>query len=81
MAPPCRHFKSCGGCQLQHASDRFVAAWKTDVIAQALAAQGIRDRYPTHRDLARAVAPPGHIRRAPDQEGRDVGFHGGPRIR
>ena len=22
---PCRHYKSCGGCQLQHASDVFVA--------------------------------------------------------
>lgn len=42
VAPPCRHFKACGGCQLQHASDPLVAAWKTDVIAQALAAQGIR---------------------------------------
>ncbi|UWR26409.1 class I SAM-dependent RNA methyltransferase [Sulfitobacter sp. S223] len=42
VAPPCRHFKACGGCQLQHASDALVADWKTDVIAQALAAQGIR---------------------------------------
>ncbi|MEH6645580.1 class I SAM-dependent RNA methyltransferase [Sulfitobacter sp.] len=42
VAPPCRHFKACGGCQLQHASDALVANWKTDVIAQALAAQGIR---------------------------------------
>jgi len=42
VAPPCRHFKACGGCQLQHASDALVADWKTDVVAQALAAQGIR---------------------------------------
>ena len=41
VAPPCRHFKSCGGCQLQHAADPFVADFKTDIIAQALAAQGI----------------------------------------
>jgi 23S rRNA (uracil1939-C5)-methyltransferase len=41
VAPPCRHFKSCGGCQLQHASDAVVAAFKTDIVAQALAAQGI----------------------------------------
>lgn len=42
VTPPCRHFKSCGGCQLQHAADPLVAEWKTEVIAQALAAQGIR---------------------------------------
>lgn len=42
VAPPCKHFKSCGGCQLQHASDDVVAAFKTDIIAQALAAQGIK---------------------------------------
>ncbi|MEM9550165.1 MAG: class I SAM-dependent RNA methyltransferase, partial [Pseudomonadota bacterium] len=23
---PCRHYASCGGCQLQHASDGFVAS-------------------------------------------------------
>jgi len=42
VAPPCRHYKSCGGCQLQHASDAVVAAFKTDIVAQALAAQGIQ---------------------------------------
>lgn len=41
VAPPCRHFKSCGGCQLQHGSDAFIANWKTDVVSQALAAQGL----------------------------------------
>ena len=38
---PCRHYKSCGGCALQHASDEFVANWKTDVIRTGLAARGI----------------------------------------
>ncbi|WP_372884412.1 class I SAM-dependent RNA methyltransferase [Shimia sp.] len=41
VAPPCRHFKTCGGCQLQHARDGFVADWKTGVVRQALAAQGL----------------------------------------
>jgi 23S rRNA (uracil1939-C5)-methyltransferase len=45
VAPPCRHFKSCGGCQLQHASDAFVATWKVDVVKQALAAQGITTEF------------------------------------
>ncbi|MDC0737713.1 class I SAM-dependent RNA methyltransferase [Cognatishimia sp. SS12] len=41
VKPPCRHYKSCGGCSLQHASDAFVADWKIDVVRQALQAQGI----------------------------------------
>ncbi len=41
VRPPCRHFKSCGGCQLQHAKDDFVASWKVDVVRHALAAQGL----------------------------------------
>lgn len=41
VSPPCRHFKSCGGCQLQHASDPFVADWKLEIVERALAAQGL----------------------------------------
>lgn len=41
VSPPCRHFRTCGACALQHASDDWVAEWKTDVIAQGLAAHGI----------------------------------------
>ena len=42
VRPPCRHAGSCGGCQVQHASEVFVAGWKRDVVAAALAAQGLR---------------------------------------
>jgi len=41
VAPPCPHFKSCGGCQLQHASDGLVAQWKRDTVVAALSGQGI----------------------------------------
>ncbi|KPQ06909.1 MAG: 23S rRNA (uracil1939-C5)-methyltransferase [Rhodobacteraceae bacterium HLUCCA12] len=41
VSAPCRHYKACGGCALQHASDTFVAAWKQQVVEQALAAQGL----------------------------------------
>jgi 23S rRNA (uracil1939-C5)-methyltransferase len=41
VRPPCPHARSCGGCQLQHASDQFVADWKVEVVRTALAAQGI----------------------------------------
>lgn len=42
VKPLCRHFKSCGGCQLQHASESFVADWKVDVVKKALLAQGLK---------------------------------------
>lgn len=41
VKPPCRHFKTCGGCQLQHASDGFLADWKVNVVRHALSAQGL----------------------------------------
>ena len=41
VAAPCRHYRSCGGCQLQHASDGFVAGWKIEVVARALSANGL----------------------------------------
>jgi 23S rRNA (uracil1939-C5)-methyltransferase len=43
VAPQCPHFGVCGGCALQHASERFTALWKRDLIAVALAARGITD--------------------------------------
>src|SRR6056297_159837 len=46
---PCRHYKSCGGCQLQHADDGFLAEWKTWIVREALAAQGIETEL---RDIA-----------------------------
>lgn len=45
VAAPCKHYKSCGGCQLQHAADDFVAEWKTGVVRNALAAQGIEAAF------------------------------------
>jgi len=41
VAPPCRHFKSCGGCSLQHVSDGFLEIWKVQIVRDALAAHGL----------------------------------------
>lgn len=52
---PCPHFRSCGGCSLQHASDRFLAEWKEDVVRKALAAQGLEAGFrPVHVSPARS---------------------------
>lgn len=45
VKPPCAHAKTCGGCQLQHASDGFVAGWKQGVVAQALSQQGLQSGF------------------------------------
>ena len=76
VTPPCRHFKSCGGCQLQHAADPLVAAFKTDIIAQALAAQGLTT------DIRPIVTSPAQSRRRASfaarrtKKGAMSGFYG-----
>ncbi len=73
---PCPHYKSCGGCDLMHADDRFVAEWKADVVRNALAAQGLA--APIRKV---ATSPPRSRRRAVlagkrTKSGALVGFHG-----
>ena len=75
VSAPCRHFKSCGGCAMQHASDAFVADWKQEVVRRALAAHGLAATFrPPH-------ASPAQSRRRAKFSGRrtkkgaQVGFH------
>ena len=75
VKPPCAHFKSCGGCALQHASDGFVEAWKAQVVRNALAAHGLDAPI---RGVA--TSPPKSRRRATlsgrrTKRGALVGFH------
>lgn len=57
--PPCRHFPTCGGCQLQHLDDESYARFISDRIAGALEAQGLAtDIRPP------ALSPPRTRRRA-----------------
>ncbi len=75
VTAPCPHYRRCGGCQVQHASDAFVARWKSDVIETALAPYGIA--APT-RPIA--TSPAQSRRRAVfsgrrSKKGAIVGFH------
>jgi 23S rRNA (uracil1939-C5)-methyltransferase len=45
VAPACRHFKTCGGCAMQHASDDFVAMWKQEIVRKAISAQGLTTEF------------------------------------
>lgn len=76
VRPVCPHYKGCGGCALQHASDDFVARWKVEVVETALAAQGLA--APMRPIL---TSPPQSRRRATlagrrTRKGVIVGFHG-----
>jgi len=57
--PPCRHFPTCGGCQLQHLDDASYAAFIADRIAGALAAHELETDIRTP-----IVSPPNTRRRA-----------------
>ena len=75
VAAPCRHFKSCGGCAMQQASEEFVAGWKQDIVAKAVNARGLE---PVFRPIA--TSPAGSRRRAKlsgrrTKKGAMVGFH------
>ncbi|SIS51964.1 23S rRNA m(5)U-1939 methyltransferase [Roseivivax lentus] len=75
VAPPCKHGKSCGGCQLQHASEAFTATWKTEIVRVALAAQGLETEF---RPIV--TSPPQTRRRATfsarrTKKGALAGFH------
>lgn len=75
VAAPCRHFRTCGGCQLQHASLPFLANWKTEVVASALEAHDLTAQF-----LPMAVSPPKSRRRATfsarrTKKGAMAGFH------
>ena len=59
VAPPCPHFGVCGGCALQHWADAPYAAWKSDLVRQALVRAGFAN--PALAVLART--PPGARRR------------------
>lgn len=75
VAAPCRHFKTCGGCAMQHANDEFVANWKLEIVQKALTAQRITTTY---RDVL--TSPARSRRRAKiagkrTKSGAMLGFH------
>ena len=60
VAPPCRHFPTCGGCQLQHADEEALRQFVTDRVVHAAEGQGIAPEtlLETH------LSPPRSRRRA-----------------
>lgn len=60
VAPACRHFSTCGGCQLQHADDAVLADFVRDRVVNAAKGQGLdpTELLPVH------LSPPASRRRA-----------------
>ncbi|AKM10435.1 class I SAM-dependent RNA methyltransferase [Croceicoccus naphthovorans] len=58
--PPCRHFRKCGGCQLQQLDEDSWTAFVRDRVANAAAGQGLEpaEFLPPH------LSPPNSRRRA-----------------
>lgn len=59
-APVCRHFATCGGCQLQHADDAVLAEFVTDRVVNAAKGQGLEPA----ELLPVLLSPPAARRRA-----------------
>lgn len=75
VTPPCRHYRTCGGCALQHASDGFVAGWKAETVLRALSARGVEGEV-----IGVETSPSGSRRRARfsgrrTKGGALLGFH------
>lgn len=73
---PCRHYKSCGGCQLQHANDGFVAAWKVDVVRTALRSRGLEAEFRPIQTSSAQSRRRATLTVKRTKKGAMAGFHG-----
>lgn len=57
VTPICRHFGTCGGCQLQHFEHQTYLAWKSHLVVEALAREAV------DAEIRPIIGFPAHLRR------------------
>jgi 23S rRNA (uracil1939-C5)-methyltransferase len=73
--PQCRHFGTCGGCAAQHMGDGIYENWKREIVADALAREGVAANVgPLHR-VRSASRRRARLFAARTQAGVVIGFH------
>ncbi|MEJ6393189.1 class I SAM-dependent RNA methyltransferase [Gymnodinialimonas sp. 2305UL16-5] len=75
VTPPCPHYRACGGCSLMHASDPFVADWKTESVAKALTAHGIESEIRPIQTSSARTRRRATLSGTRTKKGALVGFH------
>ncbi|GIT92635.1 RNA methyltransferase [Jannaschia sp. AI_61] len=75
VAAPCPHFKRCGGCALQHASDVFVAQWKQDRVRDVMARAGIEAEVSRIETSSPATRRRAALSGRKTRKGAQLGFH------
>ena len=75
VKPPCRHFKSCGGCAMQHAADDFVADWKKTIVERAMTARDLPFPFRTLHTSPAQSRRRARLSGKRTKKGAMVGFH------
>ena len=75
VSAPCRHYRACGGCALQHAHDDLIADFKTDVVRRALAAHRLEAEVALIHTSPVASRRRATISGRRTKQGALVGFH------
>ncbi len=70
--PPCRHFSTCGGCQLQHLDEESLAQFVSDRVANAASGQGLEPALFVPATLSPPFSRRRAAMRAESQGGRIV---------
>ena len=76
IKPVCKHFKTCGGCRLQHFNSGALANWKASLVTDALG------KFDVSTEVRPTLTSPANSRRRATLSGRRsksgtvIGFHG-----